>query len=64
MFGHHVAVLYNKIELEFAVGGIGEAPFLKVVCSNRHFPCTSRALWKGASLRCFEFHAKVSYGSS
>ena len=27
MFGHHVAVLYNKIELEFAVGGIGEAPF-------------------------------------
>ena len=32
MFGRHVAVLYNKIELEFAVGGIGEAPFLKVVC--------------------------------
>ena len=34
MFGHHVALLYNKIELEFAIGGDGEAPFLKVVCSN------------------------------
>ena len=32
MFGHHVALLYNKIE--FAIGGDEEAPFLKVVCSN------------------------------
>ena len=29
MFGHHVAVQYNKIELEFAVGGIGEGFFFK-----------------------------------